>query len=103
MEDVMALIAGPDPVSAKAIEAAVDLKIIARFGVGVENVDIEAATRRRVIVTNAVGANADAVADYVFCARHRSSSPKESGNPCGESRSIRRLQESSGQATSEKG
>jgi len=67
MEGVEALIAGPDPVGAEAIEAAVDLKIIARFGVGVDNVDIEAATKRRVIVTNAVGANADAVADYVFC------------------------------------
>ena len=67
MEDAKALIAGPDPVSARAIEAAAELKIIARFGVGVDNVDIEAATRQGIIVTNAVGANADAVADYVFC------------------------------------
>jgi D-3-phosphoglycerate dehydrogenase len=68
IRDAQAVICGPDPVSAEAIEAASGLKIIARYGVGLDNVDIDAATKRKVIVTNAAGANSDAVADFVFCA-----------------------------------
>lgn len=62
-----ALIAGPYRISAHTIQSAVKLRIIARYGVGVDNIDLEVATAQRVIVTNAVGANRHAVADYVFC------------------------------------
>ncbi|HUV06113.1 MAG TPA: phosphoglycerate dehydrogenase [Spirochaetia bacterium] len=65
--DAEALISGPDPVGARAIRAAFRLRIISRFGVGVDNVDIPAATGRRIIVTNAAGVNSDAVADFTFC------------------------------------
>ena len=40
-----------------------DLKIIACFGSGYENIDIAAATDRNIKVTNTVGANASTVAD----------------------------------------
>ena len=66
--DVQAVISGPDTISPAAMDAASELKIIARYGVGLDNIDTVEAAKRRIIVTNAVGANADAVADFVFCA-----------------------------------
>ncbi len=42
------------------------LKVIGRFGVGVDNVDIEAARRRNIRVVYTPGANADAVAEHAF-------------------------------------
>lgn len=40
------------PVTAAAIAAAPDLRLVARMGVGLDNVDVAAATRRGVTVTN---------------------------------------------------
>ncbi len=45
-------------------EAATGLKVISRFGAGVDNVDIEAATKHGVWVTNTPGANAVSVAEH---------------------------------------
>jgi D-3-phosphoglycerate dehydrogenase len=42
------------------------LKVIARHGVGVDNVDVAAATRRRIPVCVTLGANTDAVAEHTF-------------------------------------
>ena len=39
------------------------LKVISRFGVGVDTIDLEGARRRRIYVTNAAGSNAQAVAE----------------------------------------
>ncbi|MEK9923870.1 MAG: hydroxyacid dehydrogenase [Rhodospirillales bacterium] len=43
-----------------------DLKVVAVHGAGVDPVDIEACTKRGIKVTNAPGANANAVAELVF-------------------------------------
>ncbi|MGL3150272.1 phosphoglycerate dehydrogenase [Microbacterium sp. A82] len=59
-----AWIAGTGPVTAAHLDAAPDLKIIARYGVGTEAVDIAAAEARGIPVTNTPGANAEAVADH---------------------------------------
>jgi D-3-phosphoglycerate dehydrogenase len=48
------------------IEASPRLKIIARHGVGTNNVDIDAATEHGVWVTTTPGANSNAVAEHVF-------------------------------------
>jgi D-3-phosphoglycerate dehydrogenase len=61
-----AIVSGPDPIGKRAMEAASGLKVIARFGVGLDNIDLAEATHRRVIVTSAAGANADAVADFTL-------------------------------------
>lgn len=45
-------------------EKAKKLKIITRFGVGVDNVDIPAATRHGVMITNVPGVNAESVAEH---------------------------------------
>jgi len=60
------LIIGTERVSRKVIENLKDLKLIAVHGVGVDNIDLVAATERKVFVTNAPGANTEAVADLTF-------------------------------------
>src|ERR1700684_2634738 len=50
-------------VNAELLEAATRLKVVGRAGVGVDNVDLEAATRRGVLVMNTPGGNAVSVAD----------------------------------------
>lgn len=59
-----AWIAGTGAITDEHLDAAPKLKIIARYGVGTEAVDLEAARRRGIPVTNTPGANADAVADH---------------------------------------
>ena len=44
-------------VTAAVINAGAQLRVIGRAGVGIDNVDVEAATRRGVIVMNAPGGN----------------------------------------------
>jgi D-3-phosphoglycerate dehydrogenase len=61
-----AIVSGPDRIGRQALEAAPQLRLISRFGVGLDNIDVTEATRRGVIVTNSVGANADAVADFTI-------------------------------------
>jgi D-3-phosphoglycerate dehydrogenase len=53
-------------VSAELMASAPQLKVVGRLGVGLDNIDIEAARRRGVPVVSAQGANAVAVAEYVF-------------------------------------
>ncbi len=57
------LVTSREQITERVIEAAPRLKIIAKIGVGVENIDIPAATRRKIPVTNCPGANAVAVAE----------------------------------------
>jgi D-3-phosphoglycerate dehydrogenase len=64
--DKVAIILGLDECSAEVIQQATQLKVISRFGVGVDQVDLVAATRAGVVVTNTPGANALAVAEHAF-------------------------------------
>lgn len=48
------------------LEAATKLQIVGRAGVGVDNIDVAAATERGVIVVNSPGGNTVAVAELVF-------------------------------------
>lgn len=57
------VIVGTEPVTARVIAAAPRLRVVSRFGVGVDNVDLEAATAAGVVVTVTTGANATAVAE----------------------------------------
>jgi D-3-phosphoglycerate dehydrogenase len=60
----VAWIAGTSPVDDRHLAAAPNLKIVARHGTGYDAVDLAAAARRGVLVTNTPGANAEAVADH---------------------------------------
>jgi D-3-phosphoglycerate dehydrogenase/(S)-sulfolactate dehydrogenase len=53
-------------VTAKLLEKAVRLKVIGRAGVGVDNVDLDAATRRGVVVMNTPGGSAVTVAELAL-------------------------------------
>jgi D-3-phosphoglycerate dehydrogenase len=59
-------IAGLDDITRKVIESSSELKVISRYGVGVDNVDLQAAREKGVLVCNTPGANANAVADLTF-------------------------------------
>ena len=53
-------------VTAKVIEAADKLKVIGRAGIGVDNVDVKAASRRGIIVMNTPTGNATTTAEHAL-------------------------------------
>ena len=55
-----------DPYNERTLAAATHLKHIARTGVGFNSVDLDAATRHGVVVTNAPGQNSDSVAEHAI-------------------------------------
>lgn len=57
------MIVGLDEISASVIECADHLRVIARYGVGLDRVDLEATRCKGIIVTNTPGANAVSVAE----------------------------------------
>jgi D-3-phosphoglycerate dehydrogenase len=64
-------ILGLDICDSSVIERADSLRVISRYGAGVSEIDLEAASERGIVVTNAPGANAIAVAELaiglMFC------------------------------------
>lgn len=74
--DVDALIIRSDKVTSEVIEAAKNLKIVVRAGAGYDNVDLEAASARKIVVMNTPGQNSNAVAELavammIYMARNR--------------------------------
>ncbi|HEY5157780.1 MAG TPA: hypothetical protein VII93_07455, partial [Anaerolineales bacterium] len=59
-------IAGLDAIDSQALQAADRLKVIARYGVGVDSVDLEAARKKGIVVTNTPGANSVSVAELAL-------------------------------------
>ena len=53
-------------ITASVIEAGKSLRVIGRAGVGVDNIDVDAATRRGVVVLNAPGGNTISTAEHAF-------------------------------------
>jgi len=53
-------------VSAEILEAAGSLKVVGRAGVGVDNIDVESATRRGIVVLNAPGGNVISAAEHAI-------------------------------------
>ena len=66
VKDLDGFIAGLDQIDSSVIEAAARLQVIARYGVGIDQVDVQAATRRGIVVTNTPGANSVAVAELTI-------------------------------------
>jgi D-3-phosphoglycerate dehydrogenase len=64
--DVDAILAWIDPFTRRVIEAAPRLKVICRTGIGVDSVDVEAATERGVAVCMTPGSNRHAVSEYAM-------------------------------------
>lgn len=61
-----AIVLRTTPMRAEVIEQANDLKIIARHGVGYDNVDVDAATARGIPLAVVGEANSNAVAEHAF-------------------------------------
>ena len=66
LADCDGLIVGVDPVDAAVLAAAPRLRAIAKYGVGLDNIDLAACEARGIKVSRTVGANSEAVADYAL-------------------------------------
>ena len=64
--DVEGLVACGVQVTAELLEQAPRLRVVCTVGVGYDNVDVEACTRRRVMLTNTPGVVTEATADLCF-------------------------------------
>jgi len=61
-----AVVVGLDAVDASVFAAVPALRVVAKHGVGVDNIDLEAARAAGVVVVNAPGSNSGAVADLAL-------------------------------------
>lgn len=66
-EDADAIVVRLAKITSRIIEKADKLKVIARTGIGVDNIDVAAATKKRVMVVNLPSMNTDSVAEHVMC------------------------------------
>lgn len=66
LDGVVAAVVSTDPFDRSALEAARDLRVVARVGVGTDSIDLEAATRAGVVVTITPGANQETAADHTL-------------------------------------
>lgn len=66
LQGCVGYIAGLDQVTEKVLAACPDLKVISRYGAGYDRVDIQAAKKRNIKVTNTPGVNAEAVGELAF-------------------------------------
>src|SRR5205823_5830518 len=66
MRDADVLLHVLEPVTAATVDAAPNLKLIQKLGIGVDTIDLEAARRRHIAVCNMPGANTRAVAELTL-------------------------------------
>lgn len=66
LTDADAVLVGLNRLDSSVIAQTRRLKVISKPGVGVDNVDVEAATDAGIVVCNTPGSNADAVADHTI-------------------------------------
>jgi phosphoglycerate dehydrogenase-like enzyme len=64
--DIVGYVAGNDQLNGRVIDKAGQLRVISRQGAGFDRIDLEACTRRGIVVCNAFGAGAPAVAEFTF-------------------------------------
>ena len=60
------VIVGVDPLDAEVLACAPGLRAISKYGVGVDNIDMDYCAARGIKVSRTVGANSEAVADYTM-------------------------------------
>lgn len=64
--DAEGLIVRSDKIDAEVMASAPKLKVIVRAGAGYDNIDLQAATEKGIVVMNTPGQNSNAVAELVF-------------------------------------
>lgn len=68
MPDISAIITGMDQLTEKVIASSKKLRVISKHGVGIDNIDVKAATKRNIVVSNIPTDHEEcnAVADFTF-------------------------------------
>lgn len=66
LDGAAAAIVSTDPFDRGVLDAARDLRVVARVGVGTDSVDLAAASREGVVVTVTPGANSETAADHTL-------------------------------------
>ncbi len=64
--DCVGVIIGVDPLDAEVLACAPKLRAVSKYGVGVDNIDLDYCAAHGVKVSRTVGANSEAVADYAM-------------------------------------
>lgn len=65
-ENPEVVVSGAEPITKQVLEVSPNLSMIMKHGVGVDNIDIQAATELGILVANAPGTNTEAVADMTL-------------------------------------
>lgn len=66
VKDCDAILVRMAPITARVIAAGIKLKVISKFGVGVDNIDVKEATNRGIRITNSPESNTNTVAEYTM-------------------------------------
>lgn len=66
IKDAIGLIAGTEKITAEILENAPTLKVISRYGIGLDNIDMEAAKKKGIIVCNTPETPSQAVAELTL-------------------------------------
>ena len=66
LADCTGVIVGVDPLDAEVLACAPGLKAVAKYGVGVDNIDLDYCRAHGIRVSRTAGANSEAVADYAM-------------------------------------
>ena len=66
MDGTIGWLAGVEPITAKVLDAAQELKAISRNGTGIDNIDADAAHKHDIEILRAQGTNARGVAELTF-------------------------------------
>lgn len=66
LDDVIGIIAGTEKITSKVMEHARSLRVISRYGMGLDNVDLEAAKHFGIVVKNTPEAPSQAVAELAL-------------------------------------
>ena len=66
LADCVGVIIGVDPLDAEILACAPHLRAVAKYGVGVDNIDLDYCQSHSIRVSRTVGANSEAVADYAL-------------------------------------
>ena len=66
LDGVVAVLAGSEPHTRRVIEAAPEVRVLARMGVGFDAIDVAACDELGVVVTTTPGCNHDSVAEHTF-------------------------------------
>ncbi len=65
-ENPDAIICGVEPITAEVLRASDKLRMVMKHGVGIDNIDLNAATAQGIVVANVPQANSEAVADLTI-------------------------------------